>query len=360
MTLILIEGFDGFTASNSVSIESRVGRFYSRYDSDNTLRSYSGHDAGSGNSIAHVESASSAWLWMYPPGGETNDVWTAGFHFYIPDVLSTTNPFFRFCQANVAGFSDGVQLQFAGSGTIEINDGGGTQLAVTSANTVSANTWHHVEVQAKCNSTTGYVELRVDGATVASVNNVDTTESGSEEWSCVALCAPGSVLYQMRFDNLYICNDQGSTNNGFLGECFVHTLKPTSDAGTNDGTPSTGNDHYAMVDEAVPDTDTTYITVDTDGDKEMFGYETLSINSGAPVLGIQMASVGARRTAAFAKLKHVFESGGTESSQNSHTLHGTANYMGVQQIQESNPDTSAAWTESEVNAGTFGVELDAS
>jgi len=137
-------------------------------------------------------------------------------------------------------------------------------------------------------------------------------------------------------------------------------LEADLNAGTNDGTPSTGNDHYAMVDEAVPDTDTTYITVDTDGDKEMFGYEALSVNSGAPVLGVQMASIGARRTAAFAKLTHVFESGGTESSQNSHTLHGTANYMGVQHIQESNPDTGNAWTESEVNAGTFGVELDAS
>jgi hypothetical protein len=307
-----------------------------------------------------LESASAAWLLLRPPNRETNAIWTVGFHMYSVSSLSTTIPWFRLAQAGVAGYGDGVQLQFASGNAIRVNDGSGSQLAVTANGIVSPDTWHHIELQAKCDDTTGYVDLRVDGVSVASANNVDTSDTGASLWSAAVLCSAGSVLYPVYFDNLYVCNDQGSTNNGFLGECFVHTLSPNSDAGTNQGTPSTGNDHYAVVDEIPPTDDTDYITLDTDTEKEMFGYETLSVNSGAPVLGVQLASVASRRTAAFAKLTHVFESGAVESSHNSHTLHGTEGYMGVQHIQETNPDTGNLWTESEVNAGTFGVELDAS
>jgi hypothetical protein len=174
-------------------------------------------------------------------------------------------------------------------------------------------------------------------------------------WSTAIISSLGSGVNNPIFDDLYIVNDQGSTNNDFLGECYVRTLRPTSDASPNDGTPSTGNDHYAMVDEVQADSDTSYITLDTDTDKEMFGYESLA--SGGLIMGVSMTTLVESTTACDVRVNNVFKAGTTESAQTSKAV-AASYYMGLQHVQEDSPDTSAPWTTSEVNSGEFGCELD--
>jgi len=238
---------------------------------------------------------------------------------------------------------------------IEINDGNSNQLAVTANNAYTDDTWHHFELKAKCHDTDGTVELRIDGVNVASATSVNTSTIGNDEWASAILCGTGTGSKNSIFDDLYICNDQGSTNNDFLGECYVRTLRPTSDAGTNDGTPSTGSDHYALIDEEFCNEDTDYITLDTDGDKEMYGYETLSANG--LIVGLAMATMANTLTACDVRVNQIFESGAVESSQDSRPMPADF-YYGIQHVQEVNPDTGSAWTTSEINAGTFGCELD--
>jgi len=188
-------------------------------------------------------------------------------------------------------------LKFGSDYTITVVDNTESVLASSANNVFNLNTWHHIEFKAVCHTSNGEVEVRVDGVPVITANGINTSPHEDSRWSAVMLGAAGSLLYNPFIDDLYVCNDQGSTNNDFLGECYVRTLHPTSDAGPNDGTPSTGTDHYALIDEYGADYNSTYIDLDADSEKEMFGFQIYTGNTwqdltvNGPILGLSLTSL---------------------------------------------------------------------
>jgi hypothetical protein len=352
MTLILLEGFDSLSSSNEL-VEDEFARLHHPSNVTDAFYTVDGRDGG--KAVRLGVGLATSWYWLQPPGNETNDTWIIGFNWKSRGTGGHVSPFFRLGQSNVAGFGDGLQLQVLTNNVIEINDGDGNQLAVTASDVFTEDTWLQMELKAKCHAADGTVELRIDGVNVASATSVNTATIGDAEWASVIFSGTGTTTRNPIFDDLYICNDQGSTNNDFLGACFVRTLRPTSDAGPNDGTPSAAVDHYTLVDEVKLDEDATYITLDTDTDKEMFGYEALA--SGGLIFGVAMTTLVTTVTACDVRVNQVFESNASESSQNSKTLPASS-YYGIHHVQEVSPDTSVAWTTSEINAGTFGCELD--
>src|SRR6202035_3286992 len=69
---------------------------------------------------------------------------------------------------------------------------------------------------------------------------------------------------QAFFADYYLTTGEGTTNLGRLGGSrspygvLVEPFFPASDGSSLDWTPSTGTDHYAMVNEVIADMDTTY------------------------------------------------------------------------------------------------------
>ncbi|WP_417744839.1 hypothetical protein [Rosistilla oblonga] len=85
------------------------------------------------------------------------------------------------------------------------------------------------------------------------------------------------------FDDLiaYIPSDLDDS----IGARFVYESLPTSDDGTNDATPSSGSDHYAMVDDpCIHDGESTRLTFEDPDDTELFGFADPSISAS---LGIE-------------------------------------------------------------------------
>ena len=66
-------------------------------------------------------------------------------------------------------------------------------------------------------------------------------------------------------DDVYVTNT--STR---LGESRVAVLYPSADTAHADWTPSTGTDHYALVDETTVNSDTDYVASGTVGDLDLY------------------------------------------------------------------------------------------
>lgn len=354
MSLILIEGFDSYSASNE-SVTNELSKTHVVSDLSDNFNTVNGRYGGK---AIRIPTASTDWfIWLIPPGKEANQKWTVGFNYLSPSSVASAAPFLRIVQDNTAGSLGTIRLQATSNYAFTVTNNSGTQLAVTTNNAFTVNTWYHIELQVYCHTTNGIVDLRINGETVASATDVNTATGGPTlNYSELILSATGNVLYAPYIDDVYVCDGAGSTNNTFLGECKVVTLRPTSDAAPNDGTPSTGNDHYALLDEVKPDYDTSYISLTGNGDKEMFGYENLS--SSSPVKGVCLTTVARTFGAHSTKLKSVLKSGNSSTAFTAKPVLGGGIYSAVQHISETNPGTSALWTASEIDAGTFGCELE--
>jgi hypothetical protein len=354
MSLILVEGFDSYSSA-SETITAELLKTHVVSDTTDDFATSTGRYGG--KSLRLPTSSNDWWVWLIPPGKEEHQKWTVGFNYYSPSSVAAANPFLRISQSNTGGASDTIRLQATSNYAFNVTDNSGTVLAATTNNAFTFNTWYHIELQVFCHTTNGTVELRINGSTVASATDVNTaTVSAILTYSALIISSPGNVLYTPLIDDVYICDGSGSTNNTFLGVCKVVTLRPTSDAAPNNGTPSTGNDHYALLDEVKPDYSTSYISLTGNGDQEMFGYENLVSTS--PVKGICLTTLAATAGAQDTKLKSVMKSGNSSTSFTSKPILGSGYYTAVQHISETNPATSALWTASEVDAGTFGCELE--
>ena len=90
----------------------------------------------------------------------------------------------------------------------------------------------------------------------------------------------------MNFDDLYVCDSAGSTNNGFLGDCRIDTIYPSGAGNYTQFTPSTGS-NYTCVDETAPNT-TDYVDGATVGDRDSYALGNLSALSSQTVYGVQV------------------------------------------------------------------------
>jgi len=142
------------------------------------------------------------------------------------------------------------------------NDLTGTQIGSDSAATIAINTYYRVEVRVVVNASTQAtdLELRLDGATVATVSGLTTSVSGALilgfGWTPGAK-VPGAnkIIY---LDDVAVNTGAGSVNNTWCGAGAVIMLLPTADSavGTNwtrgNGTVISGGNGFQSVDNVPP------------------------------------------------------------------------------------------------------------
>jgi len=158
------------------------------------------------------------------------------------------------------------------------------------------------------------------------------------------------------YDDLYICDGTGGTNNDFLGDCRVDTLYPTSDGNYSQFTPSTGSSHFALVDETTPNT-TDYNDGATVGDRDSYGMGNLAALTSQTVYGVQVNAAIVKDDAG-AKSAATFVRSSATDGDGAGVALGTSQAY-VSQVFETNPNGSVAWTETTVNAMEAGVKVTA-
>lgn len=256
--------------------------------------------------------------------------------------------------------SSQMDLRFeSGTGKLQITRNG-TQLGSTATAALLLNVWHYIEFKVTIHNSTGIAIARVNGVDVINVSGADTqaTANATADRIHFAEKATTGGSFNWHVDDIYACDGTGSAPaNDFLGDVRVSAIFPNANGTTSQLDGSDGNqiDNYLLVDETVPDDDTTYAESADIGDKDTYNYGSLPSSSGT-VYGIQLLPRARKTDAGTRKIATIARHSGVEVDSADVTL--STSYVTTKEIRETKPG-GGAWSVSDINAAEFGVKVTA-
>lgn len=227
----------------------------------------------------------------------------------------------------------------------------GATLLDSSASYSSLN-WHYFEFKAViATGTGGSYSLRHNTSVDFSDTGVNTADSGSADWDAIDFNNTAGSS-GVTLDDIYVCDATGSANNDFLGDCVIEGRLPTGDSTQSDWTPSTGSDHYDLLDDF---DDGTFVSTGTANDIDRFTFDSLAFVTGT-IFGV-MASVTVGLDALGSRTLRLVSESNASTENGSSQVVETTGFTTIYELFEQDPDTSSAWSISGVNAAEFGFEL---
>lgn len=286
------------------------------------------------------------------PGGGVEFFFGVAVHWSGASMFA--HDIFRTMSVN----SENITLEVTAAGELRVNRVG-SQLAITSGLGLTVDTWYYIEFHVVIDDAVGEYEVRVnENAVIGPITGADTNTLGPEVARVELWQSSGS---NTSYDDFYVCDAAGLTNNDFLGDITVETLFPQADGNRNDMTRVGGglNNFEAVDDGSTPDDDTTYVHGNTVGDDELYDFDTLTGN------GFQIDDIHAvavtnhyrQAQAGFRTVKALARSNATEVE--GADLGCGSEYRFLQHIYEVDPDGGGAWDEDSVNAAEFGITIGA-
>lgn len=273
--------------------------------------------------------------------------WIVGLAFKISNLPGTTNELIELLDVG----SLQCELQLLPDGTLRITRNGTT--LGTSTFALSAGVYYYIEFKVFINNTTGTAEVKVDGSSKLALTSQDTQNTANATANQVRLRVPDS---NSNFDDLYICDGAGSTNNNFLGDCRVDYYAPNGAGNTTQltrgGTDSGAN--WSQTDEAAPNDDTDYNEHATVGNKDTYAFGNMS-HTPSSIFGVQILASAKKDDAGAKSIATVTRSGTTDFDGATQAL--STSYLYYSDIREVDPNTSAAWTKTNFDASEHGVKV---
>ena len=190
----------------------------------------------------------------------------------------------------------------------------------------------------------GYVEVRINGTTEITYTG-DTRNGGNASSDRITFCGVNNLGIDWWFDDVYMLNGSGSTNNDFLGDVRVAALLPSGAGASTQWTPLSGA-NYTNVDDATPDDDTTYNSDATAGDKDTFALPSLP-STAATVYGVQTLTWDRKDDAGSRTLRHVVRESSTDYESADLTVLDAYTYHRA--VWETNPNSGSAWTDADID-----------
>jgi hypothetical protein len=219
------------------------------------------------------------------------------------------------------------------------------------------NTWYHVGVVVFADATTGWVSFYVDGVKLLSVTGINTSTaisslffggSGgtniSAGWS--------SACY---FDDFYVDTstveelDEAPPPRRFLWS-IADGNGANSDFTGNDGDST---DNYLLVDDGVPDGDSTYVYAQADNLKDTYTTANIAVPAGYSIIAAIPTAL-TKRLGSTEAVKLLTYDGVTYNTSDDFTP--GSSYAPAWGRFELQPDGVTAWDETAFNASEFGIE----
>lgn len=284
---------------------------------------------------------------MYTPNLTTNVTLIAGLAYRPTLVYNDQSGYDQVIMRFRTGTTTGITLRNVG-GTIRVFGPSANLLGEVKREVMRAGRWNYIEMKVFCDDSAGTVDVCVNGALVISVNSVDTKPTASAYLNNVYLGGQA-----MAFDDFYVADGSGSSNNDFLGPIKVRTRRPTADS-TNNFDSGT----YADVDEEEIDDGTSYAETVNAATQLVMEYEDLTDLTTIEAVGVYPV-VASSANATAENYKVVVETGNQVLSANltvNTTTNTTFSSLGYV-YYDADPDTSNSWNQSTFNSAKFGVEL---
>jgi hypothetical protein len=254
-----------------------------------------------------------------------------------------------------------VDINADGSITIQA---GGTSANSATGIITTGTTWHYLEAHYIAKSSAGaggIAEVRVDGVKVVEIDGTihPTTTGASDDIRVFEFYDRGTNSPAYKYDDLYILNGGGTSNNTYLGDVRITVLYPGGDGVVNDFAPSAGTDNYAVVDETILNGDEDYVENGEVGASESYNNQSLQdvgINPGT-IYGVQVAN-GTRRTdAAILRYQNEMVVGGTAYTDGVEHNSNSGTYFIETYVRDTDPSDDGTWTETKVNAAGSGLQI---
>lgn len=216
--------------------------------------------------------------------------------------------------------------------------------------------WNFIEWKVTITASTGANQcvVRLNNAEVLNLVGVSTKTTANSSVNSISIGRNSTDSTETRFDDLYVCNNQGTINNDFLGDCRIETLYPNAPGNNTTFAPNGAPTNWQAVSEATPDDDVSYVLSDVPGNMDSYMF-TNPTGTLVQVFGIQ-AMMRARKdnagTRTFARIVRV---GGTDYAGSPYLL-GT-DYTYYRDIMEINPGTGVPWNASDIAALEAGVKV---
>jgi hypothetical protein len=338
MALLFIDGFDHYATADITKKWATAG-------ANNTIESSSGRRSGGALRCTSTD----------------NDL-TRTF-------AATSTVIVGFAINPSAYAANGQLIQLMDSGTVQctlfLNTDGtlsvfrSTSTAVTDGTSVASiptGSFSYIEFKVTIadSISAGSCKVRLNGVDIITVATGQDLKATSNTTANSLRLSSSSTLAStvLLFDDFYLCDATGSTNNDFLGDVRVDAIYPTADGNYSQFTPSTGSDHYALVDETTPNT-TDYNDGTTVGHRDSYAMGNLSALTSQTVYGVQVNAAilkddaGAKSAATFVRSSSTNGDGASAALSTSQVY--------VSQVFETDPNGSIAWTETTVNAMEAGV-----
>lgn len=233
-------------------------------------------------------------------------------------------------------------------------------LATSATGSINTSLWNYIEIKATIDNTAGYCEVRVNGAAVitytGNTNNggtttaIDTVIINNETTGLTNYYS----AYPLMFDDLYMCDATGPSNNDFLGDVRVQTLVPNAPGTYTSFTPTGSATNWQNVDE-LPYSVSDYNTSSTTGAKDSYALSDVLADTGS-IKGVQNNVIMNKSDSGSASANSFLRVSATDYADPTQLL--TASAFSYHAMYNTNPATSAPWSPSDVDGLETGVEVD--
>lgn len=257
-------------------------------------------------------------------------------------------------------FTDSQAFRINANGTLGAYLYNSSTTQYSGVTNVCDGQWRWVEIDTFMTNGTGHIIIRVDG--VIQVNYSGDTISGSSDPNLLdRLIFSGTNTITVSIDDLVVYDDIAGTTasdlrssvNFPLGDKRMSLIKPDGAGSSTDFSASAGS-NYQCVDETVSNSDTDYVQSTTVGHDDLYTFAALPV-SPTSITGVAMTMVAKYTGTGGPDVKGKVKSSAATATDAARTLGPT--YSPHRAFFARDPNTSAAWTESGVNAAEFGVEL---
>jgi hypothetical protein len=243
---------------------------------------------------------------------------------------------------------------------LRVRSGGaaGTVLG-TGATPMPENVWHTVEVHWKTTTTAssadGVIEVWLDGTRQINLQAVDSTFTSTLNLLYLQFGLTPNNYSNYYLDDIAINDTLGTINNGQIGDGRVVLLKPNA-AGTNAVQLRGGTDTGANFSQCneLPMSMAQYVYSATAGDRDTYNIADLPAGNWS-VNSVDVIALAQNSDALAGSLGLTVKSGVTTNEGAAQALSTGASYY--HQLYETDPNTSAAWTNAAVNALEVGTTV---
>lgn len=233
----------------------------------------------------------------------------------------------------------------------------GVKIAETAGPVYTAHAWTHFEIKYTANTTTGSIEIRVEGQTVINLSGANTAPANlniaSLTWGWFETPEPGGYSGTLvHLKDFVMWNTQGAYNNDFLGSVGVYTLRPNADVNTNWDLVGAAT-RWEALDETTPN-DADYISAIASPLPSAYRATLTDLPPDITSVRGLMSVVRARKTDGGDGNLQVGIDSGVATDQGADRPITTA-FTYWSDVSEENPATTSPWTPATVNAAGLRI-----